>query len=666
MLSLISCALWALAATPGPSLHRMSISVKGPLAVVEVERTLTADTARRELVWDLALPEGAALTDWRVTSEGRALRLAAADPTRARADHAATLAVRSLTPTHDGIDEGTDFRLHLGGLAPGQRVLLRYRYSAPLACRRGRFVLRVPGSLEADPVAADVTVSIAAAGAHPREVDLAGVPARSATGVRGKAPARAAWELSFALPGQGRHTEPMLAAVSRAGSETTVALGVCRADEVAPAPPPDRLLLLLDRSRSVGAAGIVLERDLARALLETLPPSVHFNAILFDRAAHPLFPVARAATGEALAALDDQTGPSQLQNGTSLPRALQAAAEQARLDGREGRTWVVLISDGAVPEGERAEALLAASASLAATRTDLLVLLVRPGGDEPAPAAAQELLRSLPAHFGGVLRTIDPNDLRGQVAEVVAAARRGGDLFAVSVGAGARRVEAFATVPPGSGQTRVFRVPGAGAPTVSGRREGGGFSLPLAATAVAPALLAPQLGDVAAAWIGSDARLAAWVETAAGPPPLAEDIPRGQMDRAVVRNSLSLAYMPRARACYLNRSVHGAEDFQLRGRLRLELHLERGEMVDAVVRQSTLRRPEIEACLREAAFGVEIPRPLHRDAPVVAALNLIFQPRTPLPGGQDASALSKEIDLVLGPVSFPSDGRDLLEDPGNP
>jgi hypothetical protein len=133
-----------------------------------------------------------------------------------------------------------------------------------------------------------------------------------------------------------------------------------------------------------------------------------------------------------------------------------------------------------------------------------------------------------------------------------------------------------------------------------------------------------------------------------------------------VRNSLSLAYMPRARACYLNRAVHGPADFELRGRLRLELHLERGEMVDAVVRNSTLRRPEIESCLREAAFGVEIPRPLHRDAPVVAALNLVFQPRTPTTANQDASALSREIDLVIGPVSFPSDGRDLLEDPGNP
>src|SRR6185369_13110820 len=116
----------ALTAAPAPPIHRVSVSVRGPLAFVEVERTLTAETVRREMVWDVALPDQAAVLDWRVTSEGRGLRLAAADPTRARADHAATLTARSLAATRDAIDEGTDFRLHLAGLAPGQRALLRY------------------------------------------------------------------------------------------------------------------------------------------------------------------------------------------------------------------------------------------------------------------------------------------------------------------------------------------------------------------------------------------------------------------------------------------------------------------------------------------------------------------------------------------------------------
>jgi hypothetical protein len=133
------------------------------------------------------------------------------------------------------------------------------------------------------------------------------------------------------------------------------------------------------------------------------------------------------------------------------------------------------------------------------------------------------------------------------------------------------------------------------------------------------------------------------------------------MDRQVVHNALALAYLPRARACYLGRPVKGAADVDLRGRLRLELTLERGEMQDAVIRTSTLHRPDIEACLREAAFNLEVPRPLHRDAPVIAALNLQFQPSTPAGGTPaDASAVGREIDLLVGPPA-PGDPLELLE-----
>src|SRR5581483_8822940 len=113
---------------------------------------------------------------------------------------------------------------------------------------------------------------------------------------------------------------------------------------------------------------------------------------------------------------------------------------------------------------------------------------------------------------------------------------------------GVRRTEVFAAVPPGEGQTRVVRAPGALA--VSAQHGGATVHLPLAPTVVDPAALLAQLeGPPGTAWIASNGPLAAWVETATGPPPLADKTPRGQMDRNVVRNALSLAYMPRARAC---------------------------------------------------------------------------------------------------------------------
>jgi hypothetical protein len=134
------------------------------------------------------------------------------------------------------------------------------------------------------------------------------------------------------------------------------------------------------------------------------------------------------------------------------------------------------------------------------------------------------------------------------------------------------------------------------------------------------------------------------------------------MDPMVLRNALALAFLPRARACYLSRRVGNSSDLNLQGRVRLELHMERGELEDAVIgKASTLNRPEIEHCVRDAAFEIEYPRPIFRNAPTVAALNLVFRP-TSMPEGPrpDASQFDREIDLILGPVSF--DPKKLLEE----
>jgi hypothetical protein len=135
------------------------------------------------------------------------------------------------------------------------------------------------------------------------------------------------------------------------------------------------------------------------------------------------------------------------------------------------------------------------------------------------------------------------------------------------------------------------------------------------------------------------------------------------MDRGVVRNALSLAFLPRARACYLTRPVRSAEDKALAGRLRLELHLERGELTDARVTRSTLGRTDIDDCLRRAAFAVEIPRAMFRDAPIEAGLNLVFQPLTP--SAVRPASGDDDVDLILGPLPSPSDPLQLLEGRGS-
>ena len=98
------------------------------------------------------------------------------------------------------------------------------------------------------------------------------------------------------------------------------------------------------------------------------------------------------------------------------------------------------------------------------------------------------------------------------------------------------------------------------------------------------------------------------------------------MDRLVMRNVLSLAYMPRARACYLNRTGVNAASRDLTGKVRLAIDVVRGEVERAAVESSTLNRADIERCLREGAFEIEVPRVVRNDAPVTAILNLVFRP----------------------------------------
>jgi len=58
------------------------------------------------------------------------------------------------------------------------------------------------------------------------------------------------------------------------------------------------------------------------------------------------------------------------------------------------------------------------------------------------------------------------------------------------------------------------------------------------------------------AWAGSHPDLAVFLEAVVvRPKPPADGVARGQMDPLVLRNALALAYMPRARACYLSRRV---------------------------------------------------------------------------------------------------------------
>jgi hypothetical protein len=131
-------------------------------------------------------------------------------------------------------------------------VLLRYRYTAPATCADGRFVLRLPPSLEENPTPAQVTVRFDDLPTEARlsQASVAGVPVRirpngRAPMVHATAPLRAAWEVSFTLRAQAGAWPGQLT-MARAGRRATgksqavevMTVGLCRPQGPAVEPPP--------------------------------------------------------------------------------------------------------------------------------------------------------------------------------------------------------------------------------------------------------------------------------------------------------------------------------------------------------------------------------------------------------------------------------------------
>jgi hypothetical protein len=657
--------------------------------MVEVWRTVEANTRTvgdRQLgtFLDLGLPEGAALLDWEVIDRAGSTHLASQTEVQANAGLAAALKMRRLS-LPAAMEEGMAYRVHITPIADGEKAVLHFRYTTVVGCRSGQLVLRMPEDLEENPVPAEVTVTLAPSpdGFALAEANLFGRPAELRRGahdliMRGTTPARAAWEIAwrYARP-RGGFSGQVLAAAARAPrldatsgrpkkvEQYELASLLCRDDGLAKPEFPARILLLVDRSRSVGPGGVSAERALARALVEALPPSVPFGAIPFGVEATPVFSLPRMPTREALEAFASASDPNRLENGTDVTQALARARAMLDAGGDDGvgTTWVVLLTDGALPASQNAEGMSKALAGARGQNLKVLVLLVRQQGDDDAPASAVAEYVHFARKFGGLVRVIVQGNPADAASGILAAMARGGDLLEVRLDSG----KLADVLSPGRGASLVFNDPARLPKDRRVHARARGFDADMhVETLPAPVKrewLDPLL-DVGKrrAWTGANTSMAiAILPSPAQTNKLSDGVVHGRMDPTVLRNALSLAFMPRARACYLSRKVAKAGDAYLRGRMKLELSIERGELHDAVVRSSTLGHPEIENCVRRAAWAVEYPRPEHRDAPTTANLNLVFQPRTAQEPAPDATPLDREIELILGPLTVTEDFTDLIE-----
>jgi hypothetical protein len=656
------------ASPPAPASQRIVIDARGPLALVEVTRTVVPEPAEggggNEALLDLALPEASALVSVEVRDGGRWRSVdaaAAAGDARAAETYRAESAARGVTPASEPYDESTTHRLRLlrsagAGTAP---FGVHYRFAVLPEAANGRLRVRFPAATERLPPAAEVALRLSGA----VDADIGGVrvplPAGSDT-ANGRASTRSAWEISWTPRAPSAPGAPLLdarLAVAPIGPHQSALAFLARRRPGPSSGPPGSVLFLVDRSRSVGLPGLSAERDLVRALIEALPPSTRFDALFFDRGTRRLFPMLRPATREAIGTFEGEMVPDRMQNGTDLPGALR---EAGALLHREATTFgpralLVLVTDGALGDEDGAaldRALASTLGSSPGLDVAFAALTIRAVDDESAGARARDALRVLAAARGGVARELRANEIGDGVPAALADLQHGGDLGAVRLVADGVERRISESLPPGGLLAGV--VPWKGRPPRAVRIEavarGQRITVAPVPSRVGPEWLRPWVVSASTRFL-SVSSVVALVEpvlhsstaTAAS-----ETGVKGSMDRMVIRNVLSLAYMPRARACYLNRRAATPALRDLAGKVRLSIEVARGEVGGVTIESSTLGNPDIERCLQESAFEIEVPRAARSDAPVTAVLNMVFRPRTPdKKADVDLGEIGNEIDLVI-------------------
>jgi hypothetical protein len=698
-------AVRAVAALPpsAPAPQKIAVDARGPLVLVEVTRTVVPEPAEggsgNEALLDLALPDGSALVSVEVRDGGRwhSVDPAAEGGARAAEIYRTESAARGVTPASEPYDESATHRLRLlrgGGHSAGagpvpfmsfMPFMVRFRFAVLPEGANGRLRVRFPAATERLPPAAEVTLRLAGAA----DADIAGVrfPLAAGAGTAiGRASTRSAWEIFWTPRDPAAPGAPLLearVAVAPLGPQQPALASMSAMAFLVRRPPgpssgpPGSVLFLVDRSRSVGLPGLSAERDLVRTLIEALPPSTRFDALFFDRGTKRLFPMSRPATREAIGTFEGEMVPDRMQNGTDLPGALREAGALLR---REATTFgpralLVLVTDGALGDEDGAALDRALGSGLGGSVGNtpgsptasspgldvaLAALTIRAVDDESAGVRARDALRVLAAARGGVARELRASEIGDAVPAALADLQQGGDLGAIRLVADGVERRISESLTPGGLLAGV--VPWKGRPPHSVRIEavarGHRITVTPVPSRVATEWLRPWVVSPPAPASTNPTRLlslpslVALVEpvlrSAATTAAASEAGVKGSMDRMVIRNVLSLAYMPRARACYLNRTAATPALRDLTGKVRLAIELARGEVGGVKIESSTLGNLEIERCLQESAFEIEVPRAARSDAPVTAVLNMVFRPRSSdKKADVDLGEVGNEIDLVI-------------------
>ncbi len=286
-----------------------------------------------------------------------------------------------------GPDDPT-FEARLFPVEPGKAASFTVRWSAPMTYTGGRLTLRIPArGARTDTNLSRCAVRVVARPASGvrswAAVFAAGVHLGAGAQVRGATSATPVEPLVIEATPRWHSAEPVLAvAPIGVGDGQAIAVGVFVPDQATePTLAPERLLLVVDTSHSMGAAGRAAAVRLVDELVRAVPVGTPVEVVLFDRVARRVLGQWAPSNPDRGSFLAAAVAAAPATSGSDLPRALRLAADA--LGDEPGR--VVLITDAIVPTN-LVTATLMGHFPVAAERVVLdAIVPVIPGAALPGP-----------------------------------------------------------------------------------------------------------------------------------------------------------------------------------------------------------------------------------------------------------------------------------------
>jgi len=397
--ALVLAALAALAARPAPARagaelsgvevaavreagHRVSLRIDGIVAAVESRQQIVNPGDRdTQVFYAFELPPDAAVTGVEIRlPDGRRAVSAAIDSRSAfrfipEEDAPGAPDIGLLRRLDAGAAETgapARYELRVYPVPAGKSVTATVRWVAPLRYQDGRLSLRVPGRGDAANLvrerielswrapagarelrelrAGDRTVARAAA-ARPVELEL-----DAPVGTDLVVEARPGFAASSALVAE-------IAAAPTGRQSGAAALPLLAPRSPAKASPDyERVVLVMDVSRSMGASGLAAARAIADALLAAATPSAAAEVVLFDRRSRAVTGALTARRADLRAQSAAALAPADPSNGSDLGAALDTVADLLRragstdatpvgavARGASSSTLIVIVTDGMLP-----------------------------------------------------------------------------------------------------------------------------------------------------------------------------------------------------------------------------------------------------------------------------------------------------------------------------